>query len=210
MNRIINWLLLIIIFVFDPLAIALVIAANFAFVQLRPKKEYPLEEQVKDMRKVVDAYDTLNNEIKDNEGTDIYTKEDLSDWDSTLQDGLEDEEWGKQPKGVPVYFDPETKRPYIIEDDEEEELEDEDLIEPEIEVKMSGEPSLEIIQEQPQLTEEEKRWDYDGDGILNDEERNRYNIYKADAERFFKNQSISSDAKQRMRDYLDGKTKRYF
>jgi len=211
MNRIINWLLLVIIFVFDPLAIALVIAANFAFAQLRPKKEYPLEEQVEDMRKVVDAYDTLKDEIEDNEGTDIYTKKDFSDWDSTLMDGLEEEDWKEQPKGVPVYFDPETKRPYIIEEDEEdEELEDEDLIEPEIEVKMSGEPSLEIIQEQPQLTKEEKKWDYDGDGILNDEERNRYNIYKADAERFFRNQSISSDAKQRMRDYLDGKTKRYF
>ena len=210
MNRIINWLLLVIIFVFDPLAIALVIAANFAFAQLRPKKKYPLEEQVEDMRKVVDAYDTLNNEIKDNEGSDIYTEDELKDWDSTLMDGLEEEDWKEQPKGVPVYFDPETKRPYIIEEDEEEELEDEDLIEPEIEVKMSGEPSLEIIQEQSQLNEEEKRWDYDGDGILNDEERNRYNIYKADAERFFKNQSISSDAKQRMRDYLDGKTKRYF
>ena len=35
MDRIINWLLLIIIFVFDPLAIALVIAANFSFTQLR-------------------------------------------------------------------------------------------------------------------------------------------------------------------------------
>jgi len=188
MNRIINWLLLIIIFVFDPLAIALVIAANFAFSQLRSKEGYdmyknaPLEEKVEDMRKVVDVYDTLKDEIENNEGTDIYTKDELKDWDSTLMDGLDDEE----------------------------ELEDEDLIEPEIEVKMSGEPSLEIIQEQPQLTKEEKKWDYDGDGILNDEERNRYNIYKADAERFFKNQSISSDAKQRMRDYLDGKTKRYF
>jgi hypothetical protein len=88
MNRIINWLLLVIIFVFDPLAIALVIAANFAFVQLRPKKE-PL--------------------IEDNEGSDIYTKEDLSDWDSTLNDGLEDLPW----------------------DEEEEETEDEDLIEEE-------------------------------------------------------------------------------
>ena len=39
MDRIINWLLLVIIFVFDPLAIALVIAANFAFAQLRPKKD---------------------------------------------------------------------------------------------------------------------------------------------------------------------------
>jgi hypothetical protein len=72
MNRIINWLLLIIIFVFDPLAIALVIAANFAFTQLRPKKEHLIE---------------------DNEGTDIYTEEDFSDWDSTLMDGLEEEEF---------------------------------------------------------------------------------------------------------------------
>ena len=37
MDKIINWLLLTIIFVFDPLAIALVIAANFAFEQLKTK-----------------------------------------------------------------------------------------------------------------------------------------------------------------------------
>ena len=37
MNKIINWLLLTIIFVFDPLAISLVIAANFAFEQLKNK-----------------------------------------------------------------------------------------------------------------------------------------------------------------------------
>jgi hypothetical protein len=98
MNRIINWLLLIIIFVFDPLAIALVIAANFAFNQLRPKKEYPLEEQVKDMRSVVETYDNLQDEIKE--------------WDSTLMDGLEEE--------------------------------------PEIEIKMSGEPSLDILNEEIQ------------------------------------------------------------
>jgi hypothetical protein len=80
MNRIINWLLLIIIFVFDPLAIALVIAANFAFTKLR-------------------THDALNKLTKiqeeaglyDNEGSDIYTKEDFSDWDSTLMDGLEEE-----------------------------------------------------------------------------------------------------------------------
>ena len=40
MDRIINYLLLTIIFVFDPLAIALVIAANFAFARLRkPTRE---------------------------------------------------------------------------------------------------------------------------------------------------------------------------
>jgi hypothetical protein len=37
MDKIINYLLLIIIFVFDPLAISLVIAANFAFAQLKNK-----------------------------------------------------------------------------------------------------------------------------------------------------------------------------
>jgi hypothetical protein len=39
MNKIINYLLLVIIFVFDPLAISLVIAANFAFDKIRPKKK---------------------------------------------------------------------------------------------------------------------------------------------------------------------------
>ena len=39
MDRIINWLLLIIIFVFDPLAISLVVAANFAFAKAYPKRE---------------------------------------------------------------------------------------------------------------------------------------------------------------------------
>lgn len=39
MNRIINYLLLIIIFVFDPLAISLVIAANFAFDKINTKKK---------------------------------------------------------------------------------------------------------------------------------------------------------------------------
>jgi len=98
MDKIINILLLVIIFVFDPLAISLVVAANFAFAQLRPKtreniygEKVPIEEQVEDMRKVVDAYDTLNDEIKDNEGTDIYTKDSFKEWEeATIQDGLEE------------------------------------------------------------------------------------------------------------------------
>jgi hypothetical protein len=181
MNRIINWLLLVIIFVFDPLAIALVIAANFAFAKLRT------HDALNELTKIQEE-----EGLSDNEGSDIYTKDELKDWDSTLMDGLEEEEWEDED------LQP-TENDWQIIDEE-----------PPIEVKMSGEPSLEVIQEQPQLTEEEKRWDYDGDGILNEDERARYNIYKSDSERFFKNQSISSDAKQRMRDYLDGKTKRYF
>ena len=75
MDQIINYLLLTIIFVFDPLAIALVIAANYAFEQLRSKtkqnlygERVPVEEQ---------AYG--------------------GDWDSTINDGVEDEEWEEEP-----------------------------------------------------------------------------------------------------------------
>ena len=38
MNTVVNWFLLMIIFVFDPLAIALVVAANMAFAQIKPKE----------------------------------------------------------------------------------------------------------------------------------------------------------------------------
>ncbi len=38
MGQVVNWFLLLIIFVFDPLAIALVIAANFAFAQIKTNK----------------------------------------------------------------------------------------------------------------------------------------------------------------------------
>jgi len=37
MGKVVNWFLLLIIFVFDPLAIALVIAANMAFAQIKPR-----------------------------------------------------------------------------------------------------------------------------------------------------------------------------
>jgi hypothetical protein len=73
MDRIINYLLLVIIFVFDPLAIALVIAANFAFARLNKREETPIEEKVEDMRNVVEAYDDLQDEIKEYE---IYKQQD--------------------------------------------------------------------------------------------------------------------------------------
>ena len=38
MNQVVNWFLLLIIFVFDPLAIAMVVAANFAFAQIKRKE----------------------------------------------------------------------------------------------------------------------------------------------------------------------------
>jgi hypothetical protein len=59
MDVIINWLLLVIIFVFDPLAIALVIAANFAFKQIQPSTNNNSEDY--------GIYSTLNVPLDENE-----------------------------------------------------------------------------------------------------------------------------------------------
>ena len=58
MDKIINVLLLIIIFVFDPLAVSLVIAANFAYNQAFPKKIYRknLYEEDVEVKNVFDDY----------------------------------------------------------------------------------------------------------------------------------------------------------
>ena len=76
MDRIINWLLLIIIFVFDPLAISLVVAANFAFDQAYPKKKYRDNLYGE---KVEDKFSEWNNlediEVKDAE--EIKTPEEF-------------------------------------------------------------------------------------------------------------------------------------
>jgi rubrerythrin len=81
MDKIINVLLLVIIFVFDPLAIALVIAANFAFSQIRSKKEPSLEENIDGMRKVVETYDDLEDEIKEWEEASLTDYPDDLEWD---------------------------------------------------------------------------------------------------------------------------------
>jgi|13_taG_2_1085334.scaffolds.fasta_scaffold27180_2 hypothetical protein len=61
MDKIINWLLLIIIFVFDPLAISLVIAANFAFEKAYPKKKYR-ENLYGELVDDFSEWDNLDNE----------------------------------------------------------------------------------------------------------------------------------------------------
>jgi len=82
MDQIINWFILIIIFVFDPLAVALVIAFNNAM---------KVDKGEKDKKKVVEKRELYGEEPE--EGSDIYTEGELKDWDTTLSDGLEDEEW---------------------------------------------------------------------------------------------------------------------
>jgi hypothetical protein len=104
MDSVINWLMLIIIMVFDPLAIALVIAANFAFDQLKPTKDRPKIYKFKPMNKDIDntpeefdeehALDQVLNEM-----VNEFTEEELDDFmgmtektDEELDDIFEDPE----------------------------------------------------------------------------------------------------------------------
>jgi hypothetical protein len=108
MDTIINYLLLVIIFVFDPLAISLVIAANFAFAQLRSKPS---------INKIEELSEEEIEDLDDDENID----DSWGDWDTILEDGLEEDyypepnenlkeavEEYKTQNGIPVMIDPKT------------------------------------------------------------------------------------------------------
>jgi len=65
MSKVVNWFLLLIIFVFDPLAIAMVIAANFAFSQLikKTKSEDSLNDEPNE-KKLTEMVHKLSEEDK--------------------------------------------------------------------------------------------------------------------------------------------------
>ena len=82
MDKIINWFLLIIIFVFDPLAIALVIAANFAFAR---KEEQPTPELTEEDEEWLEASLQDLQEWDEDHATDQVLNEMVED--------LPEEEW---------------------------------------------------------------------------------------------------------------------
>ena len=86
MDQIINWLLLVIIFVFDPLAIALVIAANFAFEQLRKKTK----ENVYGEKVVIEPNENLK-QAKENHKEKMLVLEE--DPDPNDLPNIPEEEW---------------------------------------------------------------------------------------------------------------------
>ena len=63
MDKVVNWFLLLIVFVFDPLAIALVVTANFAFNTMKSKDE--MEELGLNLSgmKRLEKVEALNNEV---------------------------------------------------------------------------------------------------------------------------------------------------
>lgn len=97
MDKIINWLLIVIIFVFDPLAISLVVAANFAFEKAYPKKKY---------RKNLYGEDEY---VDEQEIWDILTSESLDD----------DENW------IDLEADPNDLPDLKVKDNEEWKIEEE-------------------------------------------------------------------------------------
>lgn len=95
MDKIINWFLLVIIFVFDPLAISLVIAANFAFAQIRKDPTHESDEEDKEL---------LDNPLVD----------ETIEWDEYGNPTPIIDEEPKQA-GVPVMVDPKTGKFYYEE-----------------------------------------------------------------------------------------------
>ena len=150
MDKIINYLLLTIIFVFDPLAIALVIAANFAFAKLRPKTR----ENIYGEKVVVEEKDT--------------------DWDSTLNDGLENEDDGMWTEEEMEDFNEQFNADDLLpEDQNNDELKD--LIHKSNIVKS---PDVSSWKKKKVLNELEKKFDLNKDGVLDSEENIRLNYYK--------------------------------
>ena len=97
MDQIINWFILIIIFVFDPLAVALVIAFNNAVKVDRGivKKEKVIRRrELYDEVSEEEVMDELDKGEDDDSDEEKEWEEELTnELDNTLQDGLEDEEW---------------------------------------------------------------------------------------------------------------------
>ena len=107
MDKIINILLLVIIFVFDPLAISLVVAANFAFDKAYPKrkwKENLYGETVEDKPKKTEPFITeeeLNEELFSRSDSDFplqYTAEDEKRMDIIGQNGNDGEHYEEEER----------------------------------------------------------------------------------------------------------------
>ena len=63
MDKVVNWFLILIVFVFDPLAIALVVTANFAFSRI--KREDEMEDLGLDLSGMnrLEKVEALNSEV---------------------------------------------------------------------------------------------------------------------------------------------------
>ena len=91
MDRIINYLLLTIIFVFDPLAIALVIAANFAFEKLKPKENIYGEKFIEeDLEEDLNEEEDWGEELNKDHALDEVLNDIVEDLEEKTPSNLKD------------------------------------------------------------------------------------------------------------------------
>jgi len=155
MDRIINWYILVIIFVFDPLAIALVIAANFAFAQITRRKETPLEEKVEDSKEERDEWEEASlQDLQDLE----EEEENISESNNDLKQETKDY---KEQVGIPLMVDPKTGKLFYEEPDPEP-----------IDLDLDGDGVI----EENEIKEVFEKVDTNDDGIIDENEAKQANM----------------------------------
>ena len=188
MDKIINVLLLIIIFVFDPLAISLVVAANFAFERLKKKQKEWIEDKA-----FSEHVDDILHEDEEN----------ILDVNSPLP-GEEDEEdeWGSE--GPPWYDEDELKE---LEELSEEEEAWKDEID-ETEHLLSSEKNKEHLEESIEQAKEIEKTFQGSEGLLEEteEESNKNGfLTKENKQEEIKEDLLDEETKE---DLLDSATKK--
>lgn len=159
MSKVVNILMLVIIFVFDPLAISLVIAANFAFDRVRKKDDSDVE--------VIE--DEIENEF---ESLDNLRNREYEDWvqnisEEVMDELLQGEEFTLEDEKEPTPINPtendierlkehlekieKSKKEVNIEEDNEEEVE-----EPQ---EIPTEPQIKTLRYQPRNANRNTRID---------------------------------------------------
>jgi len=183
MDQIINILLLVIIFVFDPLAIALVIAANFAFAKL--KKEPILDDMETVIEEEFDedhALDMAMNAMV--EDMDLEEFEEASLVDLQI---LEEEEKETTEKYQDIVNSD------LTEEEQKEAVEE--LIKNDHDTRL--EISNQVLEDmtQRELTDEEALalYDTNKDGYLDDKEAKNSGLSKEQLERLRKKEAILKD-----------------
>jgi hypothetical protein len=145
MDQIINWFILIIIFVFDPLAVALVIAFNNAV---------KVDKGEKDKKKVVKKRELYGEEPNEDVKSEEVNRKESDLWDNTLQDGLDDEEWDEDHALDEVLND-------MVED-----LPEEDEIEPSQKEEEIDEEKIVVDGVELKKDRNRRGIDIDGDGTI--------------------------------------------
>ena len=147
MDQIINWFILIIIFVFDPLAVALVIAFNNAL---------KVDKGIVDKQKVIRKRELYDEEPEEDDG--YWTEEEMEDFKNQFD--VDDELANQEFDNEDLDFSPRDISKIVEESEKESE--------PNEELKEAAEDYKKKVDETESLTKTTKRRgiDIDGDGTI--------------------------------------------